>query len=483
MNITIPTEVENVLQTLTKHNFQAFLVGGCVRDLLLEKDPKDWDITTDANPEQIQDIFEDSFYENNFGTVGVKTNSEDPKLKVIEVTPFRIEGTYSDNRHPDSVSFGTNIEDDLKRRDFTINALAHNGTDLTDLHNGCIDLDKKVIRTVGDPEERFAEDALRIMRAIRFAAELNFSIDSETLVAIQKFGYTLEKISKERIRDEFEKLIMSDNPMTGLGMMQRLGLISFISPVFEEGVGCEQGKQAHKYDVWEHLLRSLQHAADKKYPLEIRLAALFHDISKPATKRVTKGKSTYFGHEVVGARVTKQTLEELHFSKEVIERVTKLVRWHMFFSDPDEITLTAVRRMLARVGEEDIWNLMNLRICDRIGSGRPKEEPYRFRKYQAMIEEVLHDPVSVSTLGIDGNVLMKELDIPAGPSIGYILHALLEEVLDDPKKNTKEMLSKRAEKLSILPLNELSKLGKKGKERQQEEERAELKDIRKKFHV
>jgi putative nucleotidyltransferase with HDIG domain len=278
---------------------------------------------------------------------------------------------------------------------------------------------------------------------------------------------------------------MSKNPMYGLQTMNKLGILRFVVPELLESIGIEQGG-THSYDVWEHLLRSLQHSADKDYPLEIRLAALFHDIAKPATRR-GGGKNkqwTFFGHEVIGARMTKKILCDLKFPNSVIDNVTKLVRWHMFFSDTEQITLSAVRRMIVNVGGADeIWNLMNLRICDRIGTGRPKEDPYRLRKYHSMIEEAVRDPISVQMLKIDGKKLMEITGITPGPKIGNTLNALLEEVLDDPKKNTEEYLDSRAKELVNLPEEELKKLGEKGKQSREEAEEGELKKIRSSHRV
>ncbi|MBP9748509.1 MAG: CCA tRNA nucleotidyltransferase, partial [Candidatus Pacebacteria bacterium] len=442
--VNIPKEVVHVSETLENKGFGAYLVGGCVRDLILKREPKDWDLTTNATPEQIIALFPETFYENRFGTVGVKTESEDPRLKVIEVTPYRLESKYSDNRHPDDVVFSQNLEDDLKRRDFTMNAIAYNISkgQVIDLYKGQEDIKGQIIRTVGEADSRFTEDALRMLRAIRFSAELGFTINIDTLSSIGKNKDLMANVSKERIKDELVKIIMSDNPMIGLGMAQKMGILPYISTKLEEMVGVEQNKKAHLYDVWEHSLRALQHAADKKYPFEIRIAALFHDIAKPETKRVTRGtndgedKTSFLGHEVIGARVTRETLKSLTFSKEIIEKVIKLVRWHMFFSDTEEISLSAVRRLVRNVGPENIWDLINLRICDRIGSGRPKEEPYRLRKFQSMIEEVMRDPITVKMLKIDGNVIMNDLKIAPGPIIGNILNALLEEVLENPTLNT-----------------------------------------------
>lgn len=483
MHSKIPKELTQITTKLEENGFEAFLVGGCVRDMILGREPKDWDVTTNATPEQIISIFPETFYENTFGTVGVKNpDTENEKLKVVEVTPYRLEGEYTDNRHPDSVIFSHKIEDDLKRRDFTINAMAYSVSKdvIVDLYNGETDLKDKIIRTVGDPVARFAEDGLRLLRAVRFSSELDFQIEPQTEKAILEYSHLLVNISKERIRDEFQKLIMSKNPMYGMLNLNKLGLIDYIAPELKTTIGIEQGG-THSYDVWEHLLRSLQHSADKDYPLELRLAALFHDISKPATRR-SGGKNkqwTFFGHEVVGARVTKKILENLKFPTKVIEKVVKLIRWHMFFSDTEQITLSAVRRMIVNVGgEESIWELMNLRICDRIGTGRPKEDPYRLRKYHSMIEEALRDPISVGMLKIEGKKIMEITKISPGPKIGYTLHALLEEVLEDPKKNTSEYLENRAQELIVLPENELKTLGEKGRELKDEVDQEEVKKIR-----
>ena len=413
-SFSIPKEVSRVTETLEKANLKAFLVGGCVRDLLSGKKPKDWDVTTDATPEQIIALFPDTFYENTYGTVGVVNKEEgiDETLKVIEVTPFRLEADYSDGRRPDHVTFSKNIKDDLKRRDFTFNAIALSSKgEIVDLFKGQDDLKARTIRAVGNADERFKEDALRILRAVRIATEHDFSIVKDTENAIRADVHMLKNISQERIRDEFNRILMSSEPMKGLVMAQSLGILKYIASELELAIGVEQN-QAHAYTVWEHLLRSMQHAADKKWPLEIRIAALFHDISKPETRRKgPKGEWTFYGHEVVGSRVTKKILERLKYSNDIIEKVTKLVRWHMFFSDTEQISLSAVRRMVNNVGQEDIWNLMNVRICDRIGTGRPKENPYRLRKYHAMIEEALRDPISVGMLKINGGILIKELDL------------------------------------------------------------------------
>lgn len=486
MQHVVPLEVREVTEKLREAGFEAYLVGGCVRDLLLNKKPKDWDVTTNAAPEQIQALFPDSFYENDFGTVGVKTGSEDATLSIVEVTPYRTEGEYKDKRRPESVAFGDNLEEDLARRDFTVNAVAYDEDKghIVDPYKGQSDIAARVLRTVGVAEERFEEDALRLLRAVRFMAELGFALDAETAAAIAKKAGNLAHISRERIRDEFVKILLSKDPMIALQVAYKLGILKYISPTLEEGVGIEQN-QAHSYDVFGHLMHAVQHAADKDWELDIRLAALFHDISKPETRRWSDEKKdwTFYGHEVVGARVTKRILEDLHFSREMIEKVTKLVRWHMFFSDPDQITLSAVRRIIANVGKENIWDLLNLRICDRIGTGRPKEQPFRFRKYKAMVEQALRDPISVSMLKTDGNRLMETFHMKPGPEIGHILNSLLEEVLDDPSRNTAQYLDARTGELLQLPLAELEALGRSGKESKDRAEGEEIKKIERKNKV
>lgn len=484
--LDIPEVVRAVAEKLSSAGYESYLVGGCVRDLLIAKQPKDWDITTNATPEKIQAIFPDSFYENTFGTVGVKTGHDDPRFHIVEVTPYREEGKYTDARRPDEMRFADTIVEDLRRRDFTVNAIAYEPLrgEIVDLHEGIEDIGRKTIRTVGDAQVRFAEDALRMLRAVRLSAELGFTIEPATLAGIAANAAQLGKISKERIRDELVKILCTDEPMQALYIAQKVGLLAYIIPELEEGIGCTQN-QAHAFDVFEHLLRSLQHAADKKWPLEIRLAALLHDIGKPRTRAHDPKKNdwSFHGHEVVGAKLAKKILQDLRFSKEITDRVTTLIRWHMFFSDPDEITLSAVRRTIANVGEMHIWDLLNLRICDRIGTGRPKEQPFRLRKYIAMVEEALRDPVSVAMLQIDGARIMEISGERPSRRVGWVLHALLEEVLDVPTKNTPAYLEERALALLALPEDDLSRLGEAGKERRSEEDAKEIALLRRKHKV
>lgn len=495
-NFTIPNEVLDIITKLEEGGFEAYIVGGSLRDIILNQTPKDWDITTNATPEQIQAIFPDSFYENTFGTVGVKVpvpgqdvtqGADEQKIEkmVVEVTPYRIESTYSDNRHPDQVTFSQNIEDDLTRRDFTINAMAYNPThdDFVDLYGGEDDIKKKIIRAVGDSDVRFQEDALRILRAVRFSAQLGFVIENETFESIIRNKDLLKNISWERIHDEFVKLVMSPGAVQGITILQKTGILALIIPELEEGIGCKQNGN-HIYDVYEHLVRAFSHGIEEGHSLELRLAALFHDIGKPRTREWNKEKQdyTFYAHEVVGAKMVRDIMKRLKFSKEIGQKVVTLVRYHMFFSDPDAITLSAVRRLLARVGEETLWQLIELRKSDRIGMGRPSAEPYRLRKFESMIKEVTRDPISVGMLKIDGNRLIAMGENP-GPRIGNILHVLLEEVLDKPERNSEEYLEARALSLQLLSDAELRELGQKAKKEAEDADEAEVRNIQRQFRV
>jgi len=505
-NKIIPNYVTRVTETLEKAGFEAFLVGGCVRDLIINKTPKDWDITTNAKPDEIIKLFDKTIYENTFGTVGVcipkevtcvtsdietenvtcETKNEVTHVteyEIIEVTPYRIEAKYSDFRHPDEIKFSENIEDDLKRRDFTINALAFsNKGKIIDLYKGQDDIKDKVIRAVGDANDRFNEDALRMLRAIRFSTQLDFAIEYNTMKAIADNSHLLKNISEERIRDEFVKIIESKNPSIGIAMLSKLGLLKYIIPELEEGIGCIQGG-AHIYDVFEHLLQALQHSADKGFSTEIRLAALFHDIGKPRSRRPgTKKAYTFYGHEVIGARMVQKIMDRLKFPKKTADLVVNFIRNHMFFSDTEQISLSAVRRIVQKVGKDHIWQLMEIRECDRVGM-KKSEAPYRLRKYFAMIEEVLHDPISVGQLAIDGEYMIKMLGMFPGPRMGWILHALLEEILDDPKKNTEEHLTELIKSLDMLGDDELKTLGERGKEEKEKKEEEEVEKLHKKHGV
>jgi len=489
VKLNIPQEIKDISAKLTNANYEAYLVGGCTRDLLLGRKSKDWDLATNAKPEQIVAVYgsDETFYENDFGTVTVKNETAlDPTYKNVEITPYRLEGKYSDKRRPDSVQFSDKLEDDLQRRDFTINAIAYDPIrdNLIDLYKGQDDIKDKLVRAVGNPRERFEEDALRLLRAVRIATELGFAIEAETATAISQAAALLGHIAKERVQIEFSRIIMSDSPLTGIVLCQKLGLLAHIWPELEQGIDCEQNGD-HIYHVWEHNLRAVQHSADRGWPLHVRIAALLHDVGKPATRKWSDENKdwTFYGHDVVGARMAVKMLERLKYPRDLSEKVEKLVRWHLFFSDIDKITLSAVRRIVSKVGPDLVWDLMNVRACDRIGMGRPKEIPYRLRKYESMIEEAMRSPVSVAMLKIDGGKIMEVTGEKPGPRLGWILHALLEEVLDDPAKNTEEYLEAEAKKLASYEASKLKELGEAGKDKKQEKEDQELGEIRKKYGV
>lgn len=517
----IPKYVIDIAKALEDAGFEAYLVGGCVRDLLTKTKPKDWDFTTNARPEQIQELFPDSFYENNFGTVGIKitengeqkTENKDPEKKsgkilhsplsvihtdVVEVTTYRTESGYSDKRRPDEVRFANTLEEDLQRRDFTMNAIAlsvnrapvtgdsENQENeilppytlyavtcaLKDPYKGLEDIEQKIIRAVGNPEDRFAEDALRMMRAVRFHATLGFAIEEKTFEAIQKNSDNLAHIAKERIRVELEKIILSPRPSEGIEMLRQTGLLKHIIPELLEGVGVTQNLH-HTYTVWEHNLKALETCPSKK--LSVRLAALLHDVGKPRTKRGDGKFATFYNHDHVGARMTRAILTRLTFPKEIVDHATLLVDQHLFYYNVDEVTEAAVRRVIARVGLENMRDLIDVRIGDRLGSGVPKAKPYRLRHFEFMVEKVSHDPVSVKQLKMNGTDLMKDLGMKPGPKIGAILDVLLGEVIEDASKNTREILMSRAQELDSQDLDTLRQTAKTRIDNQRKLEEATIK--------
>ncbi|MBI4359362.1 MAG: HD domain-containing protein [Candidatus Nealsonbacteria bacterium] len=479
----IPKEVKSIINKLEKAGFEAYVVGGCARDFLQDREPNDWDVTTSAVPEQIQKIFPDNFYENRFLTVTVQTQSKDPKLKEIEITTFRSEAKYSDKRHPDEINFAQTLEEDLARRDFTINAIAlklrkgvgAKSPEIIDPFSGQADLKKKIVRAAGNPNDRFSEDALRLMRAVRLATVLKFSLEEKTRAAIVRNAPLLKLISIERIRDEFVKIIESEKAADGVELLRRLGLLKYVVPELEEGVGCGQNKH-HIYDCYEHNLFSLKYAATKNFNLAVRLAALFHDIAKPRVKKGEGPEATFYGHEIVGARLTAKILERLRLPRDLSVKVVRLVRYHLFYYNVGEVGESSVRRLLRNAGPENIEELLQVRYADRIGSGVPKAEPYKLRHLRYLMARVSTDPISAKMLKVNGHDVMEILKISPSPKVGQILDILLGQILEDPKKNKKEALRKevvRLGRLSDKELDALAREAEKGKE-QIEQKRDEM---------
>ncbi len=459
----IPQEVVRVAQELEQRGFAAYVVGGCVRDLLLNKEPEDWDIATSATPEEVQKIFPRTFYENRFFTVTVLQDSPDAKLGQIEVTTFRSEFEYEDRRRPSKVEAAKTIEEDLSRRDFTVNAMALRvGTgkpSLVDPYDGQKDLKKKIIRCVGNPKERFTEDALRLMCAVRFATTLGFAIEKETLQQLRLQASSLKDISQERIRDEFSKILLADRAAEGVEELYKNKLLEYIVPELLEGYGVSQNKH-HIYTVWEHNVRALAYAAKQKWSLEVRLASLLHDVAKPRVKKGEGPDSTFYGHDVVGARMAREILSRLKFSGKTAGYVAMLVRYHLFYYNVGEVSESSVRRLIRKVGKEHIEDLLQVRMADRIGSGVPKAEPYKLRHLRYAIEKVSQDPLSPRMLALKGDDVLKQLGISPGPKVGQILAVLLAEVLEDPARNTREALEKRLLELGKLSEADLSRLAK-----------------------
>jgi tRNA nucleotidyltransferase (CCA-adding enzyme) len=447
----IPQEVLDVNKIVQDAGFEMYLVGGSVRNLLLNHTVKDWDFTTNATPEDLQKMFSNSFYDNNFGTVGVPIEINEEK-KVIEITTFRTEQGYSDNRRPDKVSWGKTIHEDLERRDFTINAIALRLTepDIIDPFNGQKDLQQKIVRAVGDANKRFKEDALRLLRAIRIATEYGFTIEDKTWKTITEDAPLIKNISGERIRIELLKIMASNHPYEGVMLLKNSGLLEQILPELIEGVGVSQVRPGrhHTTDVFTHNIMSLKETPSTN-PL-VRFATLLHDVGKPrVVAKDQEGFVIFHNHEVVGARIARDICDRLHFSKKEREKIVMLIRWHMFTVD-EKITDSAVRRFIRRVGVENVKDMMDLRIGDRLGGGTQTAESWRLKLFKKRIEDQLKPaPFSITDLAINGNDIMKELQIKPSKQVGEILQKLFEEVDEDLEKNTKEYLLKRIKEITL----------------------------------
>ena len=465
--MNIPPHIRKILEEIKGSGYEAFVVGGCVRDLLMKKEPKDWDITTNALPNQILSIFPQAKYENDFGTVLLPFRSE-PEVRgekgalkdVVEITTYRSEKGYSDRRHPDEIRFETELNKDLERRDFTVNALALNPleeVEIVDLFGGQKDIKEKILRAVGEPTDRFKEDALRMMRAVRFSAQLDFELEPKTQRAIVKLAGSLKFVSKERIRDELIKILSSDRPSEGIMMLHECKLLQYIFPELEQGIGVAPARH-HLYPVFKHNILTLKYCPSREWP--VRLAALLHDVAKPKTQKIINGVATFYNHEYLGAKMVDKIMTRLKFSNEDRLRVVNLVKNHMFYYNVGEVTAASVRRLIVKVGKENLKDLIDLRIGDRLGSGTPKAMPYKLRHLQYMMEAVQNDPISVKMLKINGEDLIKILQIAPGPKIGAILDVLLSEVIENPELNIANKLKARARELDELDLEDLRAVAK-----------------------
>ena len=467
----IPQNILEVLQRFLVAGHEAYLVGGCVRDILMDKEPKDWDVTTDARPDDILKIFLDSKYTNEFGTVVIPLkNDKGETVEVIEATTFRSEQGYSDRRHPDKIIFEDALDKDLSRRDFTINALAitasdqlaradfkkyiveHNGLFVVDFFGGVKDIGQKIIRAVGEPSDRFSEDALRILRAARFSAQLGFKIEDKTERAMTKMAGAVKFLAIDRIGAEVIKILSAPYYYEGAEILYRTKVLQYILPELIQGVGVDQSRH-HIHDVFTHLMLSLKHCPSKDW--RVRFATLTHDIAKPQTRQINKGIYTFFNHEYAGARIVNKIARRLRFPAKDAEKIITLVRNHMFYYNVDEVTAASVRRLIAKVGEDNLRDLIDVRIGDRLGSGVAKAVPYKLRHLEYMFERVRKDPVSVKMLAVNGDDLQKELQMKPSPQMGAILDCLLADVVEDISLNNKEYLLNRARELSNMDWKDL----------------------------
>ncbi|MCR5703519.1 MAG: HD domain-containing protein [Eubacterium sp.] len=443
--IEVPKNVGTILRILEENGFEAFAVGGCVRDAILGRTPDDWDITTSALPLQVKEIFHKTIDTGlQHGTVTVRLGGEG-----YEVTTYRIDGEYSDGRHPDSVEYTANLIEDLKRRDFTINAMAYNpSVGLIDAFDGIGDLERKCITCVGDAEQRFHEDALRILRAIRFSAQLGFEVSKSTSEAIKELAPTLEKISAERIHTELEKLILSPHPEK-LVVAYESGVTAIVLPEFDRMMECEQNTPYHRYNVGEHTVEVMKNVPATKV---MRWAALLHDVGKPAKKITKDGRDHFYGHAYAGSKMVPEILRRLKLDNKTIKLVTRLVECHDDRPMNTKLGKTpeAVRRSVHKIGKDLYEDYLNLVYADFQGkSDYGKEagfEQYLYVKeqYEQIVEN--HICTSMKEMDISGKDLIA-IGCPLGTKIGEVLEELLELVLKNPENNRKEYLLEKAENL------------------------------------
>lgn len=465
MKVKTPKFVQKIINKFEEKEYEIYIVGGAVRDILMDKIIVDWDFTTNATPEEILKLFPDGVYEDKqFGTVILSGDDEN----VYHITTFRTEHGYTDARRPDKVEWGESLEEDLKRRDFTINAMAFKKVDgkkneakdsftiqispftfqLIDPYEGQKDLEKKIVKAVGKPSERFSEDALRMMRAVRIAAELGFKIEKKTREAIKKNSKLIDKIANERVRDELLKILASPHPYKGMKLFREVGLMKEVLPELENtfGVGQKSPGRHHIYDVGTHSMLSLKNVADRNEDPIVRFATLIHDIGKPQTRKVKEnGVVTFYNHEVVSTKLAKKIANRLRFSNKQKEKLHKLVRWHQFTVNEDQ-TDSAIRRFIRRVGVENVPDMLDLRVGDRLGGGA-RETSWRLEEFKKRLIDVQKQPFTVHDLKISGDDVMDKLDIKPGPKVGEILQKLYEEVVEKKIPNEKKALMEKLKEM------------------------------------
>jgi len=436
LQLKVPDKAQYIIKTLTKAGFEAFVVGGCVRDSLLGKEPMDWDITTSAKPEEVKALFAHTIDTGiQHGTVTVMVDREG-----FEVTTYRIDGKYDDGRHPVEVIFTPSLEEDLKRRDFTINAMAYNDAQgLVDLFHGMEDLEQGIIRCVGNPKERFSEDALRMMRGVRFAAQLGYVIEENTFEAIRELAPTIEKISAERVQTELVKLLTSSHPEY-ISLLYEAGITKVIFPEFDKAMVQEQKHPHHCFSVGQHSLVSMQHIRARK---DLRLSMLLHDIGKPETVSVDKDGITHFyGHPKKSAEMARVIMRRLKFDNQTTYMVEKLVCYHDYCHQmtPTEKT---VRRAINKIGEDAFPAIFEVQYADIMAQSDYKREEKlaNLKKWEDLYQQVMekNQCVSLKTLAVDGKDLIA-LGVTPGKQIGELLQELLEIVLEDPTQNEKGKL-------------------------------------------
>mgnify|MGYP005838672075 CR=1 FL=1 len=440
--LQLPHPIKDFMQQFRDNHFEIYTVGGTVRGLLMHASVTDWDFTTNAKPEEIRTLFPHSFYNNTFGTVGIPIEM-DGTQEVFEVTTYRKESGYSNARHPDEVTWSDRVTDDLARRDFTINAIAYDGEHMIDPYNGQEDIKKKIIRAVGDPDIRFTEDALRLMRAVRQASQLGFEIEEKTLDSIRKNAEKIKQISGERIRDEFFKLLLSPHPAEGILLLRATGILKYILPEVEQNFDVDQKspERHHIYDVGTHLVESLRNCPS--HDVITRLATLIHDIGKAETYRKDPETDiiTFYNHEVVGEKMAEVIADRFKLSKEQKKKLVLLVRHHQF-TVSEEQSDKAIRRFIRQIGVENIDDMLALRTGDRLGSGS-KETSWRTELFKKRVVDVQNVPFTVHDLKITGHDVMKVLGIEPGPKIGDIMDRIFEEVDDEKLPNEREALLSR----------------------------------------